>query len=265
MLPTFYLFGRQIGLFAVLVIVGSLVAGTWACYVARRRGYDDNPTIIVLLFVALGAFIGGFLLYGLLNVHMLLEVISDSNTGEFNQLWVALRVVFGGTVFFGGLVGGLIGGVICIYKMDLPFREYSDMLVPAIPLFHIFGRIGCFLAGCCYGIESNLGFTIRNSLVASANNVRRLPIQLIESLINAFLFLLLASMLKRRKGKGMLLLIYIVLYSSIRFMLEFGRGDTARGIIFGMSTSQFISLILLLVCISYIAVSKGLSAKLKSS
>ena len=256
MLPTVYLFGRQIGLFVILALCGALVAGAWACYIARKRGYDDNPTIIVLLFGALGAFLGGGLLYGALNFQLLLEFISSVEEYNFNDLLITLRLVFGGTVFYGGLIGGLLGGFISAYVMKLPLGEYADMLTPTIPLFHAFGRIGCFLAGCCFGIESNIGFVFHHSLVSAANGVRRLPVQLIESALNLLLFLLLFYMLEKNKFKGRLLLFYILSYSLLRFLLEFWRGDIVRGFVLGISTSQLISLILIIASALFLAISR---------
>ena len=256
MLPTIHLFGRQIGLYVILAICGALVAGTWACYTARKRGYDDNPTVIILLFGALGAFLGGFLLYGAFNFQLLLELMNNRAEYSFREFLVALRLVFGGTVFFGGLMGGLLGGFITAQLMKLPLGEYADMLTPAIPLFHVFGRIGCFLAGCCFGVESNFGVVFQNSLIAEANGVRRLPIQLVESALNLLLFLLLAYLLKKNKWQGRLLPLYIILYSVMRFILEFWRGDTARGFVLGISTSQFISLTLIILCVLFLVIQK---------
>ena len=256
MLPTIHLFGRQIGLYVILAICGALVAGAWACYTARRRGVDDNPIIIIMLFGALGAFFGGALLYGVLNIQLLLELINNREEYDFRELLTALRHIFGGTVFFGGLIGGLVGGFISAHMMKLPLGEYADMLTPAIPLFHVFGRIGCFLAGCCFGVESNIGFIFQHSLISVANDVRRMPIQLVESALNLLLFFLLAYLLKKKKLQGRLLPLYIILYSVMRFILEFWRGDGARGFVLGMSTSQFISLILVIGCVLFLAIQK---------
>lgn len=245
MFPTFYIFGNQIGLFAIMAICGGLTTGFWACHTARKRGHNDNHMIILLLFAALGAFLGGQLLFGLLNFPSLIILFRNIGDLSFSAFVDGLRVVFGGTIFFGGLMGSIFAGLITARILKLPILSYTDMLAPAIPLFHAFGRIGCFLAGCCFGIEHRIGFTFTNSLLYAANNVRRLPIQLIESFINLLLFILLASLLKRDLLKGHLLLLYIIFYSIMRFVLEFWRGDVARGFILGLSTSQFISLVLI--------------------
>ena len=80
-------------------------------------------------------------------------------------------------------------------KMDM--KKTTDFLAPIIPLFHFFGRIGCFLSGCCYGIESKIGFTYKYSLVESANNVNRFPIQLVEVSYNMIIFVVLTILYKK--------------------------------------------------------------------
>ncbi len=109
-------------------------------------------------------------------------------------------------------------------------------------LFHIFGRIGCFLGGCCYGLPSAWGVVYRYSPVAEANGLVRFPVQLVEAAWNLVLFLLLAWL--QRRGSP---ICCPCIWSSIppaRFLLEFFRGDAYRGILLGLSTSQWISLFL---------------------
>lgn len=122
--------------------------------------------------------------------------------------------------------------------MDL----WASLTAPAIPLFHVFGRVGCFLGGCCYGLPSAWGFVYRYSPVAEANGVSRFPVQLVEAAWNLVLFLLLARL--QRRGRDRLLPLYLALYAPARFLLEFLRGDAYRGIFLGLSTSQWISLFL---------------------
>ena len=104
---------------------------------------------------------------------------------------------FGGQVFYGGLLGGIAGAVVYAKCARLEgFPDYADTVAPAIPLFHFFGRIGCFLGGCCYGIESDFGFVFTNAVVQSANGVRRFPVQLFESGFNLLLFIFLILLLQ---------------------------------------------------------------------
>ena len=124
----------------------------------------------------------------------------------------------------------------------LNIEAFSDCLVVGIPIFHCFGRIGCFLSGCCYGIESEWGFTATNAIVNSCNHVNRFPVQFLEAGLNILLFCLLLLFFYKRTFIGNLIYIYLTIYSLIRFFDEFLRGDIYRGIWFGLSTSQWISI-----------------------
>ena len=127
-----------------------------------------------------------------------------------------------------------------------------DVLAMCIPLFHAIARIGCFLAGCCYGIESDIfsiSYTIlENGIIDTAN---RIPVQLIESIFNIGVFIYLLSLLRMENWKNKNLLFrYIILYSCGRFLLEFIRGDTVRGLIHGVSFSQMISILIWLAILT---------------
>lgn len=147
-----------------------------------------------------------------------------------------------GFVVYGGIMGGaLTAYVICRIK-KLRFVEYFDLMLPSVALAQGFGRLGCFLAGCCYGraTDSCIGIAFTNSSFAP-NGVKLIPAQLISSagmfIIAAILFVYARK--KRRDGKVGAL--YLILYSIGRFLVEFLRNDH-RGEIGALSTSQFISL-----------------------
>jgi phosphatidylglycerol:prolipoprotein diacylglycerol transferase len=155
---------------------------------------------------------------------------------------------FGGSVFFGGLIGGAIAGIITVRAVKLPWYPTLDLLTTLIPLFHCFGRVGCFLGGCCYGIPSQIGFTFRHSIVAAANGVNRFPVQLCEAGFNLILFFALYILFKKGKLRGQLFFLYLVCYSTARFFLEYLRGDVIRGVwAMGLSTSQIIAGLLFII------------------
>lgn len=245
MFPTFELLGKTIGMYSVMAVVGLLAAGIFACQTAKKRGHDNNTMIEFLLVIGIGVLLGGHILYGLTNIQVLIKLVQNldviQSVGDF---FIAMQYIFGGAVFYGGLFGGMLAGFIYAKRKKLPLPAYSDILAPAVPLFHLFGRIGCFLGGCCYGMESAFGFTYTHALLPQANGVSRFPVQLAEALINLLLFLLLWGLLRKNMGKGKLFNLYLILYSAARFILEFFRGDELRGFIFGLSVSQFISVFL---------------------
>jgi phosphatidylglycerol:prolipoprotein diacylglycerol transferase len=119
-----------------------------------------------------------------------------------------------------------------------------DGLVPSVPLAHAFGRLGCFFAGCCYGVPSAFGLEFNASELAP-HGVKLLPVQLIEAGCNLLLFVLLLVLSRFCRRRGLLTGTYLAAYAVMRFVLEFFRYDAERGVFWGLSTSQWISLLLL--------------------
>ncbi len=254
MLGSFYFFGKEIGYYTLMALIGALAAGFFCYNRAKRKKLDEVKMIFLLLFSMIGVFLGAHFVFGLTNIQYFQLFAMVENFGQFIYV---VSMIFGGQVFYGGLLGGIAAGAIYSKITHLDnFGGYTDCAAPAVPLFHFFGRIGCFLGGCCYGIESEFGFTFTHSLVESANGVRRFPVQLFEAGFNLLLFFLLFIMLKKEKLKGRLFLLYLGLYAPVRFGLEFLRGDTYRGYLFGLSTSQIISLGIMLVLAVYTLIKK---------
>jgi phosphatidylglycerol:prolipoprotein diacylglycerol transferase len=190
--------------------------------------------IVLLLISVCGAVFGSHLLYALVN---LVNISSGQSVNEIT------RILFGGSVFYGGLLGGVFIG--CWYaKTYIRCHDIIDIVTPAIPLFHFFGRIGCFLTGCCFGVESKFGFIFKNSIVPGANDVRRFPVQVVEAGFNLAMFFLLDFLRREGYFRQKLLYVYLLLYSVIRFVLEFLRGDDYRGKLSVFSISQIISVFL---------------------
>lgn len=154
-----------------------------------------------------------------------------------------------GIVFYGGVSGLIISFyIICLIKDNHPPAGAFDALAVIIPLFHAVARIGCFFAGCCYGIECRSAISVyyitqKNGII---NSTLRIPVQLIESAFNLLLFMLLLVLFMKRIHKGKLIFIYLFLYASVRFVLEFFRGDDVRGIYGWFSSSQIISVIIII-------------------
>lgn len=232
MYPLIRIAGNDLSTYALMALVGALIAGSFAEHQAVKKGAHPFYMIEILLYGVIGIFIGGHLLYGIVHI----KEIQDG----FLQ-------AFGGQVFYGGLLGALAIGAFVIKKKGYPKALYYDVAACTIPLFHGFARIGCFLVGCCYGVESKYGFTYTEALIQSANGVSRFPVQLLESFLNFVLFSVLYALLKKERCIGSLLWIYLGSYAAMRFCLEMLRGDDVlRGIWLGLSTSQWISLIILL-------------------
>jgi len=147
-----------------------------------------------------------------------------------------------GFVVYGGIIGGLlvIFGYCKLKKMD--FLAYLDLMIPSVAIAQGFGRIGCFLAGCCYGKETDcfLGVTFKNSAYAP-NGVKLLPSQLFMSAGDFLITAILLWYSKKNPSKGKVSALYLMLYSAGRFVVEFTRNDD-RGVVGSLSTSQFIGI-----------------------
>lgn len=138
----------------------------------------------------------------------------------------------GGFVFYGGLIFGLLFSIIFVLITKQKIQDLNILVLPLM-IGHGLGRIGCFLAGCCFGKEWNFLF------------FERYPVQLIEAFS---LFVLSFYSLRLIQKKHSPIVFYIISYSILRFVLEFMRGDFIRGIwSFGLSTSQIISLCLIIL------------------
>ena len=257
MLPSFELAGRTVSPYMLCVLAGLISVTLFVCFKPAKRGLEEYKAVVLHIWGLVGVFIGMHLLYGLTMYEKLFALIKDlGSIGSFSEFLSRSGEVFGGAVFYGGLLGGLLAAAICYKKMRLT-PDYADVGACSVPLFHFFGRIGCFLTGCCYGIECPVGFTYHYAAEEAANGVSRFPVQLLEAGFNLFLFILLVSLFDRGKLRGRLLRLYLVLYPVFRFADEFLRGDRIRGSFLMFSTSQWISLAILIAVALYSVFTRG--------
>ena len=147
-----------------------------------------------------------------------------------------------GFVVYGGIIGGAltIYGFCKIKKIDM--LSYLDLMIPSVALAQALGRVGCFLAGCCYGKETDspLGVVFTNSDFAP-NGVKLLPTQLFMAGGDLIIMAVLLWYAAKRPMRGRTSALYLILYSIGRFFVEFLRNDD-RGTVGMLSTSQFIAI-----------------------
>lgn len=263
MIPNFSILGKTFSVYMILALIGVFVTLIYIYKMSVRLKYDEIEALKLSIFAFAGAAIGGHILYGFTNFSDMIKLFSNlfsfSSFGEFVN---RCTEVFGGSVFYGGLIAVLTVALIHMKATKNKYSELYDIGASAIPLFHGFGRIGCFLSGCCYGTESSIGVIYYHSPVSVANGIRRFPIQLVEAAFNFAIFAFLFYCLKKAKFKGRMIAIYLISYSTVRFILEFFRGDDYRGFVGLLSTSQFISIILFTLAILYLAVKSAQSKRL---
>lgn len=249
MFTTVDILGAELPYYGIMVGFGILSCFLLIRFVTskKRDGIEGIEYVCIGLSGGICAFIFAHLVYAIAQFDKLYYVLThlDRVFGSLTMFIIYMTDVFGGMVFYGGLIGACLGGFIYLKWAKLNVKSYADTLAPCIPLFHAFGRVGCFLAGCCYGVESDIGFTYHYSVVENANGVCRFPIQLVESAENLIICIILLFLLCKCKNikKGILIWIYGLIYPVARFINEFFRGDNSERGFFGvMSTSQWISI-----------------------
>lgn len=249
MYPLINIFGFEIQTYSVMAVIGFVLTAVLALNLGKRRNIPTETSLMVTFVSAFGIFLGGHLLFALTNLQNIVKLISSGNFS-----FSALMPYISGMVFYGGLFGAVVAVFLYTAKnKDVKRSDVLDIFAVSVPFFHIFGRIGCFLAGCCYGVESDFGITTYLNTSATHYGVSRFPVALVEAFINLLIFILIVSFFKRNKLKGKLVFLYLIIYAPARFALEFFRGDIIRGFILGLSTSQFISLLIIsFICIYFL-------------
>lgn len=249
MYPLINIFGKTIGTYALCAIIGLFISGIFFRSKTQKTSVGIDDMILFMLPTVAGLLVGGHLLYGITNFHMIMDLIQHLHDMPVEKIFSVLLSCFGGSVFYGGMIGAYLSFVFAVRHFNIKEQQIlRDTFSNSIPLFHIFGRIGCFLGGCCYGIESSFGFTVYNNpLVPELNGISRVPVALIEAFGNLVIFLILCRISKKFLFQGKIMYLYMIMYSCLRFHTEFLRGDIIRGIHFGLSTSQWISIILFIV------------------
>lgn len=257
MYPYIEILNKRMSTYGIMSTIGVFAAAILACYLIKKEEKDYYNMVVVLLISSIGLLVCSHILYGITNIDLLIRMIKHfDKIKSFGDFVSIFAYIFGGSVFYGGLIGFLVTAYICIKKRNLNKKRYFDIFAVIIPLFHFFGRIGCFLVGCCYGIESKIGFTYHHSLIESANHVHRFPIQLVESGFNLILFFIIYLFYRKNKYKGKLIYIYLITYSVARFIFEIFRGDSYRGFLFGFSTSQIISVLIIFAVLIIISINR---------
>ena len=203
---------------------------------AKKNGLSEDAVIDIAIWGLLAGFLGAKLLYVIV---------------EWKRFLAAPLSVLGseGFVVYGGIIAGVLAAIIYCKRKKLVFLEYFDLCSASIALAQGFGRIGCFLAGCCYGREttSSLGVVFPEGSLAPAG-VKVLPTQLFSSAGDFGIMFVLLWHYHHRKKVGDTGFLYMLLYGIGRFGIEFLRNDN-RGEVGIFSTSQFISLFIIAAAI----------------
>ena len=224
----------------MLVALAFLTALWLIGKLARRAGLDPDAVLNLGIYCALAAIIGAKLMMFVVDVPYYLQ-----HPGEI----FSLGTLQAGGVFYGGLIAALVTAFLYMRKKQLPALQTADVFAPGIALGHGIGRLGCFSAGCCWGVPTHLPWAVTftnpesNRLVGVPLGTPLHPTQLYEAFAEFVIFALLYRAIRRPHVQGAIISLYLMLYSAVRFAVEFVRFHE-QGNLWGgpLDTSQWISL-----------------------
>jgi len=221
--------------YGVMVAIGFLIA----IYVAILRAKKKNIPLKIVFDLGLYVLVSGFI--GARIFHILQHIRSYDSPAD------ALRIWEGGLTFYGGFVLAFLVAFIYLRSRRLPLARVIDIITPSLALGEGVARIGCFLAGCCFGKPTNLlwGVTFPvNSLTWILTDGQKVhPTQLYSSVILFCIFAMLIAIQRYMKFPGQLFLCYVIMYSIYRFSIDFLRYYAPEEYIGILVSSQATSLI----------------------
>lgn len=234
--------GLAVYSYGFMIAIGIIVGVAYMSVQGKKEvglSFDQANTLFVFIFIA--AFVGGKVFLFFEGPSYYLHSPGDLVTGR-------------GFVFYGSFLFAIPTMLWYFRKNKLNAYQMLDVMAVTTCLVHMFGRVGCFFAGCCYGspTKSVFGVTYTDpSCLADPKNLALHPTQLYEAFYILLVMILLLFMRRRRTFYGQLFLIYLVLYAIGRSVLELFRGDEARGYIIHryLSYAQFTALLITLVVI----------------
>ena len=219
--------------YGLMIALGFLLCVLMGMYRAKKLKLSSEAVLDIALIGLVAGFVGAKLLYVIVEFPTFLED--------------PLRVIGSeGFVVYGGIAAGVAAGLVYCRVKKLVFWDYFDLAAPSIALAQGVGRIGCFLAGCCYGRETDswCGVVFPEGSLAPAG-IKLIPTQLISSAGDLLIVAILLLYHKRAKHRGDVGALYMLLYGVGRFVIEIFRWDD-RGTVGALSTSQAISIVIVI-------------------
>jgi phosphatidylglycerol:prolipoprotein diacylglycerol transferase len=244
MYPVIFRIGNfPINTYGVFLALAFLCAILITVKLGERDGLPRQKIYDLSLWMLLASLIGS----------KILMFFTEPEYRDHPLQLLSLDFLRSGGVFYGGLLGAVLTGYFLMRRYKLPWWKTADACAPGIAIGNFFGRQGCFAAGCCWGKPTNLPWGVKftelgHEITGVPIDVPLHPTQLYESFSMLIVFFFLLWLHKRRSFSGQVILFYALLYSIIRFAIEFVRDDPRGDILglttaTGLSTSQIISLI----------------------
>jgi len=238
--------GYNIRVYGFLVALGFLLALIYVKKESRRVGLNPDRTMDLFFYIAIFSIVGARVFY----------IINSVGADFFSDPLMIFRFWEGGLVFQGGIIGAIAVGIYYVRKHKMGVFKTGDVFAPGLALGHAVGRIGCFFAGCCYGKQCDLDYPLRvvfphDPLSVAPPGIAVYPTQLFESLGEFAIFGFLLWYRRRKPFDGAMFLMYLMVYSVLRSILEIYRGDQIRGFVVEpyLSNGQFLSVVTIIVCL----------------
>lgn len=249
------LFDKCIPLYGMCAVLGFLISLFFLYCEARKNNGRFDDYIYLYITIILGIIIGAKTLFIIINIP---NIYSDYVYAHESASFIFQKYTRGGMVFYGGMIGGIISAMLSVRIYHFDVKRIIPKLTPACILLATFGRLGCLFTGCCYGCKTSgrLWLTYSHSFYAP-NNIKLVPTQLIEIIFDLTILVFILA-IKKDFIKNNQHLVFISSYAIFRFFLEFYRGDEYRGFIAGLSISQWISLLIIIIIILYINKKRGI-------
>jgi phosphatidylglycerol:prolipoprotein diacylglycerol transferase len=244
-----------------VLIATALLVGLWVVSrQARRAGLDVGRVTDLSIYAVIAGLVGAKLTLFLQDWR--------TYTRDWHEL---LSLLQSAGVFYGGFAAGLLLALWYVRRARLAPWPTLDVIAPGLAIGQAIGRLGCFAAGCCYGRPTSgpWGVTFRDIFatrtVGTPIDIALHPTQLYESAAVLALFFVLIWLAPRKRFHGMVILVYAIGYASLRFVIEFYRGDASRGSLFhgALSTSQVVAIVVValgVVALPYVAKRQRLAA-----
>ena len=219
--------------YGVMVALGIFFGSLILVRLGEREGIRREDIVDTAFWSVVAGFIGARLFFFIYNP-------------EYLKPWYRIFYIWeGGLVWYGGVVFGALTAVYFIRKRKIPVWKFADVVSIALSVGLGFGRIGCTMAGCCYGKVCHAPFAIvfTNPRSAAPLNVPLWPTEPVSSAANFLIALILYLLYRRRKVPGEIFGFYLILYGIFRFLIEFVRA-TPKEILGTFSNNQVISIIM---------------------
>lgn len=237
---TLPIFGLNVSLYGIMIALAMLLGIVCALFICKAKSYNINMPINLALYALPFAIVGARIYYCIFNG-------VDSFISIF-QIWK------GGMAIYGGVIGGFLGVLLCCKIHKYSLLHACDVAAPCLILGQAIGRIGCYFAGCCYGVETQIEWLQAFPLSVYINGAWHLSTFFYESFLDLLGFGLLIFITSKSISRGVVTSSYFIIYGTIRAVLEQFRDGAETLMLGSIRVSQLLSVLLVILGFSMLFV-----------